>query len=100
VVTTGGGVDSIAFEPTTALAFASNGEGTVTVVHEDSAEKFTPVGDVPTRRGARTLALDGATQRIFLSTAQFGPPPSATAENRRPRPSILPGTFEVLVLER
>jgi DNA-binding beta-propeller fold protein YncE len=95
-----GGVDGVAFDPATALAFASNGEGTLTVIHEDSPEKFTLVGNVPTKRGAKTLALDGATHRIYLSTAQFGPPPSPTAENPKPRPSVLPGTFEILVLER
>jgi DNA-binding beta-propeller fold protein YncE len=103
VITTlpiGGGVDGIAFDPATALAFASNGEGTVTVVHEDSPEKFSLVGNVATKPGAKTIALDAATHRIYLSTAQYGPPPSPTAENPKPRPSILPGTFEILVLER
>ena len=95
-----GGVDGVAFDPATALVFSSNGEGTLTVVHEDSPEKFTLVGNVPTKRGAKTLALDGATHRIYLSTAQFGPPPSPTAENPKPRSSVLPGTFEILVLER
>ena len=96
----GGGVDGIAFDPATALAFASNGEGTVTVVREDSPEKFTLVGNVPTKPGAKTIALDGATHRLYLSTAQYGPPPLPTAENPKPRPSVLPGTFEILVLER
>ena len=96
----GGGVDGIAFDPATALAFASNGEGTVTVVREDSPEKFTLVGNVPTKPGAKTIALDGATHRLYLSTAQYGPPPFPTAENQKPRPSVLPGTFEILVLER
>ena len=103
VITTlpiGGGVDGIAFDPATAFAFASNGEGTVTVVHEDSPEKFTLVGNVPTKPGAKTIALDLATHRIYLSTAQYGPPPSPTADNPKPRPNILPGTFEILVLER
>ncbi len=103
VITTfpiGGGVDGIAFDPASSLAFASNGEGTVTVIHEASPEKFTLVGNVPTKPGAKTIALDVATHRIYLSTAQYGPPPSPTAENPKPRPSILPGTFEVLVLER
>ena len=103
VITTfpiGGGVDGIAFDPASSLAFASNGEGTVTVVHEDSPEKFTLVGNVPTKPGAKTIALDAATHRIYLSTAQYGPPPSPTADNPKPRPSILPGTFEILVLER
>ena len=96
----GGGVDGIAFDPATALAFASNGEGTVTVVREDSPEKFTLVGNVPTKPGAKTIALDGATHRLYLSTAQYGPPPFPTAENQKPRPSVLPGTFEILVVER
>jgi DNA-binding beta-propeller fold protein YncE len=99
-VPTGGGTDGAAFDPVAGLAFASNGEGTLTVVHEDSPEKFTLVGNVPTRRGARTIALDEATHRIYLPTAQFGPPPAATAERPHSRPSIVPGTFEVLVLER
>jgi DNA-binding beta-propeller fold protein YncE len=98
-VPTGSGTDGAAFDPATGLAFASNGEGTLTVVHEDSPAKFTLVGNVPTKRGARTIALDEATHRIYLPTAQFGPAPAATAEHPHPRPSIVPGTFEVLVLE-
>jgi len=96
----GSGVDGVAFDPVTGFAFSSNGEGTVTVVHEDSPEKFTVVGNVQTKRGARTISLDSATHRLYLPTAQFGPPPSPTPDRPRPRPSILPGTFEVLVLER
>ncbi len=97
---TGGGTDAAAFDAATKLAFSSNGEGTLTVIHEDSPEKFTMVGNVQTRRGARTMTLDDATHRLYLPTAQFGPPPPPTPERPRPRPSILPGTFEVLVLER
>jgi len=103
VITTlpiGSNVDGAAFDPATGLAFSSNGEGTVTVVHEDSLEKFTVVGNVQTKRGARTISLDEATHHIYLPTAQFGPPPSPTPDRPRPRPSVLPGTFEVVVLER
>jgi DNA-binding beta-propeller fold protein YncE len=96
----GRGVDGAAFDPETGLAFTSNGEGTLTVVREDSPKKFTLLGNVPTKRGARTMALDEATHRIYLSTAQFGPPPSPTAEHPHPRPSILPGTFELLIVQR
>lgn len=96
----GAGVDANAFDPGTGFAFASNGEGTLTVVHEDAPEKFTLVGNVTTKRGARTMALDTTTHRIYLATAQFGPPPSPTAERPRPRPSIVAGTFEILVLDR
>ncbi len=93
----GGGTDGAAFDPETKLAFSSNGEGTLTVVHEDSADKFSIAADVPTQRGARTMALDLKTHRVFLSTAQFGPPPAPTPDRPHPRPAILPGTFVILV---
>jgi YVTN family beta-propeller protein len=96
----GGGVDAAGFDPDTGLAFTSNGEGTLTVVHEDSPDKFTVLENVATQRGARTMALDPKTHRIFLVTAEFGPPPAPTPERPRPRPSILPGTFTLLVLGR
>jgi DNA-binding beta-propeller fold protein YncE len=103
VVTTvpiGDGVDANGFDPVTGLAFSSNGEGTLTVIHEDTPDRFTVVENVPTRRGARTMALDEKTHNVFLPTAQFGPPPAATAEQPRPRPAILPNTFVVLVVSR
>lgn len=104
VVTTvpiGPGVDANAFDPETGLAFSSNGgDGTVTVIHEDSPDKFTVVENVATRKGARTMALDEKTHNLFLPTAQFGPPPAPTAEQPRPRPVIQPGTFAVLVVSR
>lgn len=94
----GDGVDATAFDPETGLAFASCGEGVLTVVHEDSADKFSVAESVPTKRGARTMALDPATHRIFLVTAEFGPPPAPTAAQPRPRPAILPDSFVVLVM--
>jgi len=103
VVTTlpiGSGVDGVAYDPATGLVFASNGEGTLTLVHEDSPDSFRVVENVPTQAGARTLALDPKTHRIFLSTAQLGPRPAPTAEVPRPRPSIVPGSFVVLVVGR
>jgi DNA-binding beta-propeller fold protein YncE len=93
----GQGVDANAFDPGTQLAFSSNGDGTLTVVHEDSPEKFTPVANVPTQRGARTMALDLKTHRIFLVTAEFEPAPAPTAEQPHPRPRSVPGTFTLLV---
>jgi DNA-binding beta-propeller fold protein YncE len=90
-------VDGVAFDPALGLAFSSNGEGTLTVVREESPMKFTVVGNVTTAPGARTLALDPKTHRIYLVTAQFGPAPQPTPERPRPRPSPLPGTFEVMV---
>ncbi|HJT72345.1 MAG TPA: hypothetical protein VJ731_19250 [Terriglobales bacterium] len=101
VITTlpiGEGVDADRFDPATKFAFASCGDGTLTVVHEDSPEKFSVVQSVPTERGARTMAIDLKTHHVFTVTADFGPRPAPTADNPHPRPSILPGTFEVLVI--
>jgi hypothetical protein len=96
----GQGVDANGFDPGTQFAFSSNGDGTLTVVHEDSPEKFTPVASVPTQRGARTMAIDLKTHRIFLVTAEFSPPPAPTTERPHPRPQAVPGTFTLLVLGR
>ncbi len=95
----GQGVDACRFDPGTQLAFASNGDGTLTIVHEDAPDKFVVVADVATKRGARTMELDEHTHRVFTVSADFGPPPAATPEHPRPRPSIVPGTFALLVLE-
>ena len=56
------------------------------------------VQSLATARGARTMAIDRQTHKAYLVTAKFGPPPAATAEQPHPRPSIQPGTFEVIVV--
>jgi DNA-binding beta-propeller fold protein YncE len=95
----GEGVDATAFDDETGLAFASCGQdGVLTVVREDSPEKFSVAENVPTQKGARTLALDTKTHQVFVVTAQFGPAPAATADNPHPRRTILPDTFVVLVV--
>jgi DNA-binding beta-propeller fold protein YncE len=94
----GGGVDATAFDDGTGLAFASCGEGVLTVVSEESPDKFSVAENVPTERGARTMALDSKTHQVYTVTAKFGPPPAPTPEQPHPRPSILPDTFMVLVL--
>ena len=94
----GDGVDATAFDEGTSLAFASCGEGVLTVVHEDSPAKFSVAENVKTQEGARTLALDEKTHEVFVVTAKFGPPPAPTPENPRPRHAILPDTFVVLVV--
>jgi DNA-binding beta-propeller fold protein YncE len=96
--TIGDGVDATAFDPSTGLAFASCGEGVLTVVREESPNKFSVAENVKTQEGARTLALDDKTHQVFVVTAKFGPPPAPTAEQPHPRHSILPDTFVVLVL--
>lgn len=94
----GDGVDATTFDPETGLAFASCGEGVLTVVKEESPDKFSVAENVPTQKGARTLALDYKTHNVFVVTAQFGPRPAPTADNQHPRPPILPDSFVVLVV--
>jgi len=95
---TGSGVDANGFDAGTGFAFSSNGDGTLTIVHEDSPDKFSVVDNVPTQRGARTMTVDTKTHRVFLVTADFGPQPPATPERPRPRPSVVPGSFTLLVV--
>src|SRR5579864_2039598 len=94
----GEGVDATAFDEETGLAFASCGEGVLTVVHEDSPDKFSVAENVKTQKGARTMAVDTKTHKVYTVTAQFGAPPAPTSTQPHPRPSILPDTFVVLVL--
>ena len=97
----GDGVDADAFDPGTGYAFASNGQSaTLTVVHEDAPDKFSVVENVATQKGARTMALDPKTHEVYLVTADFGAAPAATAENPHPRPTMVPGSFVVLVLRQ
>ncbi len=97
---TGAGVDGAAFDAASGNAFASNGEGTVTVVHEDSPDKFSVVSTVPTMTGARTIAADPKTHRVYTVGAKFGPMPAAAAGSTgRRRPPMIPGSFTLIVLE-
>ena len=101
VVTTlpiGSGVDAAAFDPETGLIFSSNGDGTLTIMHEDSPDKYSVVENIATQRGARTMTLDPKTHQVYLVTAEFGPTPAPTPERPRPRPSIVPGSFILLVI--
>src|SRR5262245_35104887 len=86
----GGRVDATGFDPDTKLAFSSNGEGTLTVVREESPDKFTVVENVTTQPGARTMALDPKSHNVFLVTAQYGPTPAPTPERPNPRPTMVP----------
>jgi DNA-binding beta-propeller fold protein YncE len=94
----GEGVDATAFDEGTDLAFASCGEGVLTVVKEDSPDQFAVAENVPTQQGARTMALDSKTHTVYTVTAKFGPPPAATADSPRPRRTMLPDSFVVLVV--
>ncbi|MFZ0941732.1 MAG: YncE family protein [Candidatus Sulfotelmatobacter sp.] len=92
--------DAAAFDPKHGLAFSSNGgDGTLTVVDADKPG-FPVLQNVKTEQGARTMALDVSTGRIYLVTAQFGPAPAATEAMPHPRRSVVPDTFEIIVVER
>jgi len=100
VITTmpiGQGVDAAGFDPETKLAFASNGEGTLTVIHEDSPDKYSAVDSAPTQRSARTMALDTTDHDVYTVAAEFDEAPPAEGQ-QRPRRTIKPGTFTLLVV--
>jgi DNA-binding beta-propeller fold protein YncE len=96
----GMGVDSTWFDPGTGYAMSSCGDGTITVAHEDSPDKYTVVDTIMTQNGARTMTVDTKNHNIYTVTAEFGPTPAATEQNPRPRPTQLPGTFTLLIFGR
>lgn len=95
----GDGPDAAGWSAKHKLAFASCGEGILSVV-DASGSDYKTIQSLPTKGGARTMAYDAATDRIYLVTADFGPRPAPTAENPRPRPSLIPGSFQVIVVGR
>ena len=101
VITTvpiGEGVDANGFDPETQLAFSSNGrDGNLTVVHEDSPDKFSVVENAPTQKFARTMALDTTNHDVYEVTADIEEAPPAK-EGERPRRNMKPGTFTLLVV--
>src|SRR5882672_7456359 len=96
--TIGDGPDAAAFDAARKLVFSSNGQGTLTVVKQDSADAYRVAETVTTQRGARTMALDPSSGKVYLVTADFGPAPPATAEQPHPRPVPVAGTFTLLVV--
>ena len=93
----GAGVDGCAFDDATQLAFASCGDGSTTIAKEETSQKLTIIQTLKTERGARTIALDPQTHRIYLPTAQFHPPPSPAPGASPGRPMIVPNTLKLLV---
>ena len=94
------GVDGTAYDSETKLAFASCHEGKLTVVREESPDKFSVAETVSTEEGARTLTLDPKSHEVYTVTAKFVKAPAATADNPHPRPSVEPDSFVVLVLSQ
>jgi YVTN family beta-propeller protein len=96
----GEGPDAVAFDAKRGLVFSSNGEGTLSVVKQESPAHYTVVTSVATQAGARTMALDSAHGKVYTVSADLGPPPAATPERPHPRPTPLPDTFTVLVVSK
>jgi DNA-binding beta-propeller fold protein YncE len=95
----GDGPDAAGFSPALNLAFSSNGDGTLTVV-DTAAKSFPVLESLPTKKGGRTMAYDETADRIYISTADYGPAPAPTADRPHPRPTALPGSFTILVVGR
>jgi YVTN family beta-propeller protein len=97
-VAIGEGPDAAAFDDRRGLVFSSNGDGTLSVVRQDSADQYRVIETVKTQRGARTMALDAASGKVYLVTADLTPAAAPTAEQPHPRPTPTPGSFTVLTV--
>ena len=91
----GAGVDGAGYDAASGDAFASNADGTLTVIHQDTPDQYRVSETVQTPQGSRNMGLDPVNHRVYLVAAKFGPPPGG-----RGRAPVLPGTFELLVVER
>jgi YVTN family beta-propeller protein len=97
-VAIGEGPDAAAFDADLGFVFSSNGaDGTLTVIHQETPDRYRVIATVQTQKSARTMALDPATHKIYLAAARLGETPAPTAEQPHPRPSIVPDSFVILV---
>ncbi len=99
VVPIGEGCDGLAFDPNKKLLFASNGEGTITIIKEENPTTFSVLETIKSQLGARTIAINKLTHQLYLPTARFGTKPKPTEDNPKPRPSLIPNSFVVLVVD-
>ncbi len=90
--------DAAAYDAKRHLVFSSNGDGSLTVVRQLSADRYEVAATVPTQHGARTMALDPTSGKIYLVTAEFGPAPAPTPEHPHPRAAPLAGSFFLIVV--
>src|SRR5215472_2153678 len=95
----GDGPDAANYSPGKNVAFASSGDGVLSIV-DTSKPDYPTIESLATSRGARTMTYDASTDRAYVVTAEFGPRPAPTPENPRPRPAIVPGSFTVIVIGR
>jgi YVTN family beta-propeller protein len=93
-ITIGNGCDGVVFDEATKTIYTANGEGTITVIQEENAAKFSLVENAITKKGARTITLDNQTHLLYLPTADF----EQADPNQKGRPKMKSGTFQVLVV--
>jgi DNA-binding beta-propeller fold protein YncE len=92
----GKGVDGSGFDAASGNAFASNADGTLTVIHQDTPDKYRVVESVPTPQGARNMGFDATNHRLFIVSAKFEPAPAGGMR----RAPVVPGSFTLTVIER
>jgi DNA-binding beta-propeller fold protein YncE len=90
--------DGLAFEAKTGRIFTSNPDGTMTIIQQDSPDKYSVKQTVKTELGCKTIALDEKTGRLATAAPKFGPAPAPVKGGNRPRPPILPDSFQVLII--
>jgi YVTN family beta-propeller protein len=97
LVEIGDGPDAAGFDAKNQVAFSSNADGTLTVVDAKGSD-YKVIQNVATPKRARTMSFDPSTGRVYLLAAEYGPAPAASAENPRPRPTVVPGSYSVIVV--
>jgi len=99
----GMGVDGAGYDPASGNVFATNADGTMAVIHHDSPDSYKVVENVPTPTGSRNMGLDPTTHKIYVPAASFAAPAApadGAPRGRGGRPSVVPGTFKLLVIAR
>jgi DNA-binding beta-propeller fold protein YncE len=97
----GMGVDGAGYDPASSDVFATNADGSLTVIHQDSPDKYHVVESVTTPTGSRNMGLDPTTHRIYVAAADFAAPAApanGAPKGRGGRPAVVPGTFKLLVI--
>ncbi len=92
----GMGVDGAGYDPAFGDAFASNADGTLTVIHQEGPDRYHVAQNLQTPQGSRNMGLDFTNHRVFVVSAKFGPAPAGS----RRRGPVLPGSFSLMVIER
>ena len=97
-VVSGEDPDGLVFDPTTSRIFTSNPDGTITIIQQDTPDKYTPRQTVKTEVGCKTIALDTKTGRVVTSAPQFGPKPAPVKGGPKPKAPVVPNSFQVVVI--